>query len=426
MNSVVITGLGPISPNVEGTQDIIKFWNSTIYGNSGIRDLEELMWIKSDKFDSFPVKKAGKIIGFDGNEYGMSAKDARKADKCIQFALASSYLALKDAKVLDDSGKSKIADISVQMGIGLGGMETIETEIPRMVRGFDSGKSTYTRVNPTYVPTVMANAAAAKVTKNFGLLGEPITMSSACASSMTAIGNAYRSVKHGYYDIVLAGGTEAPLVPSALASFAMAGALSRSGISRPFDKERDGFVPGEGSGMLVLESRKHAEERGAMIYAEIVGYGAVADRTPDMTSPDEDGYGLQQTILKALKEAGIRPDKIDHINAHGTSTELNDLTESAVFNLIFGEYVKQIPVTALKSMTGHAMGGIGGLETIETAFALHSGAVPPTINFQSPGDGINLRIVTESYCPERMRYALKTAAGFGGQNAALILKRYEK
>lgn len=407
MNEVVVTGLGIVSPIGIGSAD---FWSGLIEGRSGAGP------ISSFDASELPVRIACEISDFEATDF-ISAKEAARTDRFTHLALAASALAAMEAG-LDDGGFDPSRTGTI-IGSGIGGLQTIITEHDALLRGGAR------RVSPFMVPKLMPNGAAGQVAMRFGLLGPTYAVSSACASGAHAIGEAVRQIRVGAADAMVAGGTEAALTPLAVAAFARMGALSGrnddpQGASRPFDHGRDGFVFGEGAGILVLESRGAAEKRGATVLATIAGYGASCDAS-HVTQPDPEGRGAERAMTEALKDAHVAPADVDYINAHGTSTPLNDRTETIAIRNAFGVEAKRIPITSTKSQTGHLLGAAGAVEAAATILVLRNGVIPATINLEDPDPDCDLDYVADGPREMPLRVGLSNSFGFGGQNACLVL-----
>ena len=405
---VVITGLGAITPignNVE------EFWKGIKEGKCGIDEITE--------FDAsnFKVKLAGEVKGFNAEEH-FEKREAKRMDRFSQFAVVAAREAWKDSGL--DKEKEDMYRVGVIVGSGIGGLGTIEKENRSLVeKGSD-------RVSPMYIPMAIGNMAAGNVTIDLGAKGESISMVTACASGTHCIGESFRMIKHGYQDIVIAGGTEASVTPSGIAGFTNIKALTqttdKNRASIPFDKERSGFVMGEGAGIVILEEYEHAKARGAKIYAEIVGYGATSDAY-HITSPAPGGEGGARAMKIAMKEAGVNPEEITYINAHGTSTHLNDSGETAAVKTAFGDAAKKVMMSSTKGNTGHLLGAAGGVEAVICAKAVQDNFVPPTINYKVPDEECDLDIVPNEGRNVEVKYAMSNSLGFGGHNATILLKK---
>jgi 3-oxoacyl-[acyl-carrier-protein] synthase II len=410
-NRVVITGMGIVSPIGTGKD---AFWAALSSGKSGVKPIEHF------DITDFPTKIAATVPDFDASLY-MDRKEAKRMDRFTQFAVAGAKMALQDSGVDLDSIDLERAGVSFSTGIG--GMETIETQF-RVVKEKGIGK-----MSPFYIPMMIANIAAGHISMAFGLKGPNLTYVAACAASSHAIGEGFKILQRGDADLLVAGGSEAAITPSSLGGFCAMRAVSTRNdepekASRPFDLERDGFVMGEGAGVIVMETLEHAQKRGAKIYAEIVGFGNTADAY-HITSPPPGGDGAYRAMRMALKDAGMEPEDIDYINAHGTSTDLNDKFETIAIKRVFGELAYQIPISSTKSMTGHLLGAAGAVEVIVCLLAMQNELLPPTINYEHPDPECDLDYVPNQARPKKIRTALSNSFGFGGQNGVLIIKEYQ-
>ncbi|MGL5868614.1 beta-ketoacyl-ACP synthase II [Clostridium chrysemydis] len=408
---VVVTGMGALTPIGNNVSD---FWNNAKAGKLGI-DYVTLV----DK-DEVSVKIAGEVKDFDPTEY-LDRKESKRLDRFCQFALVSAKEAIKSANLdLDNMDKERIGVI---VGSGIGGFQTIETEISKMASGSSR------RVSPFFIPMAIINMAAGNISIKYGLKGPSTSVVTACATGTNSIGEAFRQIKHGYADVMLAGGVEAPITKIGIEGFASLKALNSSNdpkrASIPFDKERSGFVMGEGAGILVLESLESAKKRGAKILAEVVGYGSTCDAY-HITSPDPDGEGAARAMLEAINEANIEKEEVSYINAHGTSTPLNDKFETAAIKKAFGEYAYKIPVSSTKSMTGHLLGAAGAIEAIICVESLLENFVPPTIGLEEKDEDCDLDYVSTGGRDEEVNYALTNSLGFGGHNATLLFKKWSE
>ncbi|OPZ73838.1 MAG: 3-oxoacyl-(acyl-carrier-protein) synthase 2 [Firmicutes bacterium ADurb.Bin456] len=407
---VVITGLGIISPVGTGLK---KFWSSLIGGVSGIGPVT--------RFDptNFKTKIAGEVSDFEPSGY-VDRKEARRMDRFTQFAVAATGMAIEDAALdLETANRDRIGVI---LGSGIGGIETLE-EQARVLEERGPG-----RVSPLFVPMMIANMGAGQVAINYRLRGPNITSVSACASSSNAIGDAFKMLQWGHADVMITGGTEAPITPLAMAGFCSMKAMSTRNedperASRPFDNNRDGFVVGEGAAILVLETLEHAQARGARIYAELAGYGSSCDAY-HITAPDPEGGGAANSMLAAIADAGIGFEAVDYINAHATSTPPGDIAEVKAIKTVFGKHAFRLAVSSTKSMTGHLLGAAGGLEAMACVLALHNGIIPPTINLEQPDPQCDLDFVPNTARQAIINVALSNSFGFGGHNATLILKKF--
>lgn len=408
---VVITGIGVISPIGTGKD---KFFQSLKEGKCGIDYIT--------RFDTtnFNSKIAAEVRNFDPCDY-IDKKECRRMDKFTQYAVAASKMAFSDSgldKNLVDSDM-----FGVCIGSGIGGMETLETQHD-ILREKGPG-----RVSPFMIPMLICNIASGNVSIALNAKGPNTTIVTACASGTNAIGEAMRIIERGDADIMVTGGTEASITPLSLAGFCSMKALSTRNddpatASRPFDKNRDGFVMGEGSGMLIIEELEHAKLRGAKIYGEVIGYGATGDAY-HITAPAPDAYGAFKAMEKAVKDAGIEPKEIDYINAHGTSTEMNDRLETAAIKKLFGEDAYKVAISSTKSMTGHLLGAAGAVEAIACLMTINDGVIPPTINYMTPDEECDLDYVPNKARKKEVKYAMSNSLGFGGHNATIILKKYK-
>jgi 3-oxoacyl-[acyl-carrier-protein] synthase II len=412
---VVITGLGVISPVGTGKEE---FWNSLVAGKSGIGP------ITSFDATEYAARIAGEVQNFDVTKFGIDRKDARHMDRSTQFAVAATKLALDDSKIdLDSEDRDRIGTV---VGSGIGGIETLHN----LYKGlFDKGPS---RVNPFVVPKMIGNMASGQVSIVFGLRGHCASIVTACATGTNSIGDAYRMIQRGELDAAVAGGTEAAVSPGAVAGFAAMKALSTRNddpqhASRPFDKDRDGFVMGEGSGIVVLEELEHALKRGAHIYAEIGGYGSNADAY-HITAPAPEGIQQGKCMQLAIDDAGLKASDVDYINAHGTSTHLNDLNESLAIARVFGDHAKEVLVSSTKSMTGHLLGAAGAIEAIASVLTIETSVVHPTVNFVESEEelqALGLNYVPGQAVQANVDVAISNSFGFGGHNATLLFKKYQ-
>ena len=409
---VVITGLGAITPVGNGKEN---FYNALLAGQSGIGPITH--------FDAseYATRIAGEVKDFDVTEFGVDKKDARRMDRSSALAIGAAVMAADDAKLaLDEEDLDRCGTV---VGTGIGGIDSIHDVYVTL---FDKGPG---RVSPFAVPMMIANMVAGRVSIRLGLRGPAITDVTACASGTNSIGDAFRIIARGDADIMFAGGTEAAISPAAVAGFAAMKAMSTRNdeptkASRPFDKDRYGFVMGEGAGIVVLEDLEHAKKRGAHIYAEVVGYGTNGDAY-HITAPAPGGLQARKCMELAIKDAGIDPSEINYINAHGTSTGLNDLNETKAIKELFGDHAKDIVVNSTKSMTGHLLGAAGAIEAIVMAMAIETGKVHPTINCDNPDEGLDLDYIREGARDYKVNYALSNSFGFGGHNATLLVRRYE-
>ncbi|SEO50564.1 3-oxoacyl-[acyl-carrier-protein] synthase II [Amphibacillus marinus] len=407
---VVVTGMGAITPL---GSTIEQLWDNLIAGVSGIDFLTKV------NPDDFPAKVAAEVKDWDASLY-MDKKDAKRMDLFTQYAVGAAKLAIDDAKlVINEDNASRVG---VWVGSGIGGMATYEEQFRKFL---DKG---YRRVSPFFVPMLIPDMAAGQISIQFGAKGINTCTVTACATSTNSIGDAYKVIERGDADVMITGGAEAPLTNMAFAGFSTAKALTfnddPSTASRPFDKNRDGFVMGEGAGILILESLESAEARGAHIYAEIVGYGATGDAY-HITAPAPDGEGAQRSMKQAIENAGIVAADINYINAHGTSTQFNDKFETAAVKAVFGEHASSVLMSSTKSMTGHLLGAAGAVEAIASIKAINTGIVPPTINYETVDPDCDLNYVANKAKSAEVNIALSNSFGFGGHNASLIFKAYK-
>ena len=410
MKRVVITGLGAITPL---GNNVDEFWEGIKEGKCGIDYIT--------KFDTtdFKVKLAAEVKGYNAEDY-FDRREAKRLDKFSQYAMIASREAWKDSGL--DKEKENMERVGIVIGSGIGGIQTIETENQKCIeKGPD-------RVSPMYIPMGILNMATGNVAIDIGAKGESFAMVTACASGTHCIGEAYRMIKFGYQDVILAGGTEAGITPLGIAGFTNIKALTKSEdktrASIPFDKERSGFVMGEGAGVLILEELEHAIKRGAKIYAEIVGYGATSDAY-HITSPAPGGEGGARAMKLAMEEAGVAPEEITYINAHGTSTHLNDSFETQAIKTALGEEAsKKVMVSSTKGHTGHLLGAAGGVEAIVCSKAIEESFVPATINYKVPDEECDLDIVPNEGRNKEIKYAMSNSLGFGGHNSSILLKKY--
>ncbi|PKM47701.1 MAG: beta-ketoacyl-[acyl-carrier-protein] synthase II [Firmicutes bacterium HGW-Firmicutes-8] len=408
---VVITGLGLVTPVGLGKE---AFWTSLVNGRSGI--------VSISRFDAseLATKIAGEVRDFDPLNY-LDKKEARRMDRFTHFACAATQMALEDAGLTPEGLASET--VGVIIGSGVGGIETVE-EQARVL--FSKGPS---RVSPFFVPMMIANIAGAQIAINFGFKGPNLTTVTACASSTNSIGEAFRLIQNGEIEVMVTGGTEAPVIPLAMAGFCAMRAMSTKNdtpdkASRPFDAERDGFVMGEGAGIFIIESLEHAQARGAHIYAEVAGYGVTCDAY-HITATDPDGAGAAKAMEMSIKDAGLNPEDVDYINAHGTSTPIGDTSETKAVKSLFGSYAGKLAISSTKSMTGHLLGAAGGIETIACALAIETGEIPPTINYENPDPECDLNYVPNKSIRKEVNVAMSNSFGFGGHNATVLVKKYQ-
>jgi 3-oxoacyl-[acyl-carrier-protein] synthase II len=407
---VVITGLGAVTPLGNSAKTT---WERLINGESGINKLS-----KYEEAD-FPTKVAGEALEFDPAEF-IDPKAARKMDRFTQFAVAASLMAVKDANLTID--ESNAERTGVWIGSGIGGMETFEKQF-RMYE-----KRGHRRVSPFFVPMMIPDMASGQVSITLGAKGVNSCTVTACASGANSIGDAFKVVQRGDADIMITGGAEAPITEMAFAGFSSAKAMSTNpdpgNASRPFDKNRDGFVMGEGSGVLVIESLESAQKRGARIYAELAGYGATGD-AHHITAPAPEGEGGGRAMKQALEDAGMRPEEITYLNAHGTSTEYNDKYETIAAKNVFGEHAYNLAISSTKSMTGHLLGAAGAVEALFSVKAIEEGIIPPTINYETPDPECDLDYVPNKARQQEVKAVMSNSLGFGGHNATLVFRKYE-
>ena len=408
---VVVTGIGLITPLGIGVQET---WDALCAGKSGISEITQ--------FDTseYDTKIAGEVKGFNPEDF-MSRKEARRNETFIAYAIAASRMALEDSKlIIDETNEDRIGVIT---GCGLGGLGMLERTHQTLV---EKGPK---RVGPFYIPMLIGNMAPGLISIHLGAKGPNSSIATACAAGSHAVGDSYKIIKRGNADAMITGGVESVITPTCIAGFNAMKALSTRNdeptkASRPFDRDRDGFVVGEGSGILIIEALEHALERGAKIYAEIIGYGMSGDGY-HITSPPPGGEGAQRCMNAAIEDAGISCKDIDYINAHGTSTPLNDLYETRAVKSLFGKHAYSVAISSTKSMTGHLLGGTGGVETVFTALTLSQGIIPPTINLDNPGEECDLDYVPHKARKQDVKIAMTNSFGFGGTNASLILGKYQ-
>jgi len=411
---VVVTGIGLVTPLGIGTE---KNWEALLAGKSGIGPITHF---DLNEFEhEYTTRIAGEVKDFDPLAF-VEKKDVKKMDVFIQYAIAASQFAVGDAKLTITPEDAPRTGVFIASGIG--GFTTIEREHRELLKGGPR------KISPFFIPSAIINLAAGQVSIRLGAKGPNSATCTACSASAHAIGDAYEIILRGAADVMIAGGSEAAITPMGVGGFAALRALSTRNddpqrASRPFDKDRDGFVVGEGSGMLVLEEYERAKRRGARIYAELVGYGMSADAY-HITAPSEDGDGPFRVMSAALASAGLEPSAIDYINAHGTSTPHGDRVETIAIKRAFGDHAKHVAVSSTKSMTGHLLGAAGGLEAGIAVLAVHHQIAPPTINLDCPGEECDLDYVPKVARPMKIEYALSNSFGFGGTNAALLFKRF--
>jgi 3-oxoacyl-[acyl-carrier-protein] synthase II len=418
MRRVVVTGVGALTP-VGNTAE--EFWTALTEGRSGIGPIT--------KFDAqtktaggeyqFVTRIAGEVRNFDPLQY-FDRKEARRLDPYLHYAVACSAMAVEDSGL--DVSRTDATRFGVLIGSGIGGISTLlDSQKVLLDKGAD-------RVSPFFIPMLIINMASGLVSIRFGAKGPNSAVATACATGNHALGDAFRLIQRGTADIMITGGAEAIIIPLTIAGFCSMKAMSTRNdqpdkASRPFDANRDGFVCGEGGGILVLESLEHAVKRDARIYAEIVGYGMTGD-AHHMTAPDPEGDGAARAMAEALRDGGIAPTDVGYINAHGTSTPYNDKFETLAIKRVFGEHARKLAVSSTKSMTGHLLGAAGGIEAIATVLALHHGVLPPTINYETPDPDCDLDYIPNQARKQDVELALSNAFGFGGTNATLVFRKY--
>jgi len=407
---VVITGVGVVTPIGIGKE---TFWDSLKNGRSGAGRLTHF-----DATD-YTCQIDAEVKDFDPEKY-IDKKTIRRMDRFTQYAYAAADMAIRDAGL--DQAKLDLDRVGVIVGSGIGGLSTIEEEYTTLK---ERGAR---RVSPFLIPKLITNMAPGEIAIRWGYTGPNYAVSSACATSNHAIGDALRTLRYGDADVIVAGGTEAAITPLGFAGFCSARALSTRNdapekASRPFDKDRDGFVMGEGAGIVVLETLEHAQARGAKIYAELAGYGATDDAY-HITSPDPAGTSAAKAMQRALADAEIKPEQIQYVNAHGTSTSLNDKTETKALKIVFGDHAKKLAISSTKSMTGHLLGAAGVVELVATVLCMQNKMVHPTINYETPDPECDLDYVPNKARSMEIQYALSNSLGFGGHNAVLVVKKY--
>lgn len=409
MRRVVITGVGVVSPLGTGNK---ANWDALIAGKSGIA--------KITRFDAtdLPVQIAGEVKDFIAEDF-IDKKEIKKMDNFIQYALGAAHYAMEDSglKITEENAER----VGVLVGAGLGGLPTIERYHSALLEGG------YKKISPFFIPMLIINLAPGHISIKYGAKGPNISSVSACATGTHSIGDAFHMIKRGDADAMIAGGTESTVTPLGIGGFAVMKALSTfngdpTAASRPFDKERDGFVLAEGAGIVVLEEYEAAKRRGAKIYAEVAGYGMSGDAY-HLTQPAPDGEGAARCIKMALASAGVKPEEVNYINAHGTSTHFNDLYETMAIKRVFGDHANKLMVSSTKSMTGHLLGAAGGIEAVFTAMAMDKGVVPPTINYQTPDPDCDLDYVPNTARDATITCAISNSFGFGGTNASLLFRK---
>ena len=414
MNSdrrVVITGLGVVTPV---GNDLVNFWKNLTEGKSGIR--------KISAFDtsSYDCQIAGEVRDFDPKSYFANSKDARRSDRFAQLAMAAAKISIQDSGI--DLERVNRERFGVLVSSGIGGLKTLEDQYSILM---NKGPS---RVSPFCIPMLISNMASGLISMEFGLRGPNMCIVTACATSNNAIGESWRMIKFGDADAFLAGGSEASIVSIGLAGFGAMKALSTRNdeperASRPFDRDRDGFVMSEGAGVVVIEELEHAKARGAKIYCELSGYGLSADAY-HMTAPPDDGEGAARAMKLALEHARISPEQVDYINAHATSTDIGDICETRAIKTVFGDFAKKVTISSTKSMTGHILGGAGAVEMAACALSIQNGVIPPTINLENPDPQCDLDYTPNVAKEKKVRVAMNNSFGFGGHNATLIATEF--
>ncbi|MFZ4450446.1 beta-ketoacyl-ACP synthase II [Salibacterium aidingense] len=409
-NRVVITGLGTVNPI---GLDVASSWKNAAAGISGIGELTRV------NKEDFPMKTSAEVQDFEPSDF-IDKKDARKMDRFTQFAVASAKMALEDADYTITEENAE--HVGVWIGAGIGGMETYEQQFHKF------NEKGYKRVSPFFVPMMIPDMASGQVSIVTGAKGINSCSVTACASGTNSIGDAFKVIQRGDAEVMITGGAEAPITNMAVAGFCSAKAVTTNedpaSASRPFDKNRDGFVMGEGAGILILESLESAKNRGAHIYAEIVGYGATGDAY-HLTAPAPEGEGAVRSMKQAVEDAGLQPEDIQYVNAHGTSTGYNDEYETTALKSVFGSHAYHLMVSSTKSMTGHLLGAAGAVEAVFTLKAMEDSIVPPTINYEEPDPACDLDYVPNEQRQAEIKAALSNSLGFGGHNATLVFKKYE-
>lgn len=410
MRRVVVTGVGVVSPLGTGND---RNWDALVNARSGIGPIT--------RFDasSFPVRIAGEVKDFNPEDF-IDRKEIKKMDLFIQFAMAATHFAMEDSGLVIDEQNAE--RVGVLVGAGLGGLPSIERYHSAFLEGG------YRKISPFFIPMLIINLAPGNISIKYGAKGPNISSVSACATGTHSIGDAYHIIKRGDADAMIAGGAESTVTPLGIGGFAVMKALSDrynddpQRASRPFEKNRDGFILSEGAGIVILEEYESARRRGAHIYAEVVGYGLTGDAY-HMTAPSEGGEGAARCMRMALRNAGVNPEQVGYINAHGTSTPFNDLNETLAIKSVFGDHAGKLMVSSTKSMTGHLLGAAGGVEAVYTVMAIDKGIIPPTINYEEPDPECDLDYVPNTPREARIDYAMSNSLGFGGTNATLLFKR---
>jgi 3-oxoacyl-[acyl-carrier-protein] synthase II len=410
---VVITGLAAITPL---GNTLASSWEGLVSGRSGIAPIS--------LFDAsgFSTRIAGEVKDFDPERFGIAAKLVKRMDRFVQLGVAAGLAGLAHARFLVN--EKNAYRVGIMLGVGMGGLSTIEVFHNRLL---EAGPN---KVSPFMIPMLISNMAPGQIAILTGIKGTNVVMTSACSSGLHAVGHAYTEIIMGRVDAMLCGGVESTITPMGISGFTALKALSGRNdeperASRPFDRGRDGFVMGEGAGMLFLESLEHATDRGASIYGEVVGFGATSDAF-HITAPHENGEGLAQAMKNAVAEAGIRPEEIDQINAHGTSTQLNDACETRAIKSVFGRHAYEIPICANKSQIGHLLGGAGGVESVFSVMTLHTGMVPGTLNYENPDPECDLNYMGGGSLQLNPRFVLCNSAGFGSTNVSILYKKWDE
>jgi len=410
MRRVVVTGVGVISPLGTGTE---KNWEALTKGQSGIGKITRF-----DAENMLPTHIAGEVKDFVAEDF-IDKKEIKKMDLFIQYSLAAAEMAMQDSGLqINDENADRVG---VLVGAGLGGLPTIEKYHQAMLEGG------YKKISPFFIPMLIINLAPGQISMRFGAKGPNLSSVSACATGTHSIGDAFRMIQRGDADAMIAGGTESTITPLGMGGFNVMKALSTRNdepqrASRPFDKGRDGFVMGEGAGIVILEEYEAAKKRGAKIYGEVAGYGLTGDAY-HLTSPAPGGEGAARCMKMALTTAGLNPEDVDYVNAHGTSTPLNDLYETLAIKTVFGEHAKQLMVSSTKSMTGHLLGAAGGIEAVYSLLVMQRGVVPPTINYEEPDEELDLDYVPNQARDAKVDIAISNSFGFGGTNATLLFRK---
>lgn len=410
---VVVTGVGLVTPIGIGKEE---FWNNLIAGKSGVGLITQF------DTEGFGAKIAGEVKDFDFGNYG-DKKEAKRMDRVTQFAVAAAKMAVEDAKF--DLKSVDPVRAGVCVGSGIGGIHTF------LEQSLKYGEKGPSRISPFFIPMEIPNMPAGQISIALGFKGPNTAIITACATGTNCIGDALRTIQYGDADVMIAGGTEAAISPVAVAGFDNMKALSRNNeepekASCPFDKKRNGFVMGEGAGVVLLEELEHAKARGAHIYAELIGFGMNADAY-HITAPDPSGEMPAACMLQAIKDAGVKPEDVNYVNAHGTSTHRNDLNETLACKKIFGEHAYKVAISSNKSMTGHLLGAAGGVEAIATVMTIENGIIPPTINYEDPDteEGLDLDYVPNVARKADVEVAISNNFGFGGHNASIVFKKYK-